>query len=225
MVRRASSTCRSWLLATSVTTGAPESRRAATRGSSAAFAPGRRVAPNAASCACFRSSSVRARRKNSVSLGLAPGQPPSMNPTPRLVEVARRPRACRRPRRPGPPAGRRRAASCRRRGSRSRCSRCCSPTKKDPPRSREVCASAGRAPAARSARNAAGGAHHRRECQRRPERGTPSHHPDHRSRDPHRIGHTLVVPIRCGSRSGRGLRRWARRRCRSAASGRRPAAA
>ena len=32
--------------------------------------------------ACWRSSSSRARRKNSVSLGFAPGQPPSMKPTP-----------------------------------------------------------------------------------------------------------------------------------------------
>ena len=41
-------------------------------------APARRVAPNSASFACFSYSSSRARRKNSVSLGLAPGQPPSM---------------------------------------------------------------------------------------------------------------------------------------------------
>ena len=51
-------------------------------GRSAACTPGRGVAPNAASCACLRSSSVRARWKNSVSLGIAPGQPPSMKPTP-----------------------------------------------------------------------------------------------------------------------------------------------
>ena len=62
--------------------GRPESRRAATRGSSAACAPGRRVAPNAASCACSQFQLGPARGKNSVSLGLAPGQPPSMNPTP-----------------------------------------------------------------------------------------------------------------------------------------------
>ena len=37
-----------------------------------------RVAPKAASVAWESSSSVRARRKNSVSLGMAPGQPPSM---------------------------------------------------------------------------------------------------------------------------------------------------
>ncbi len=51
VVRRASSTWRSKLLATRVTTGAPDSRSAATSASSAATAPGRRVAPNAASCA------------------------------------------------------------------------------------------------------------------------------------------------------------------------------
>ena len=39
---------------------------------------GRRVAPKAASVALWSSSSSAARRKNSVSLGLAPGQPPSM---------------------------------------------------------------------------------------------------------------------------------------------------
>ncbi len=48
VVRSAAVTCRSWLLATSVTTGAPESRNAATCGSSAVTAPGRRVDPNAA---------------------------------------------------------------------------------------------------------------------------------------------------------------------------------
>ena len=82
VVRSASSTCRSWLLATRVTTGARDSRRAATCGSSAAATPALRVEPNAASVACRRSSSVCARRKNSVSFGIAPGQPPSMNPTP-----------------------------------------------------------------------------------------------------------------------------------------------
>ncbi len=40
--------------------------------------PGRRVAPKAASVALASDSSDRARAKNSVSLGLAPGQPPSM---------------------------------------------------------------------------------------------------------------------------------------------------
>ena len=78
VVRSASSTWRSWDFATSVTTDAPLSRRAATCGSSAARTPARRVAPNAASLAWRRSSSAAARRKNSVSFGLAPGQPPSM---------------------------------------------------------------------------------------------------------------------------------------------------
>ena len=49
--------------------------------SSAAFAPALRVAPNATSWERFRLSSL-ARTKNSVSLGLAPGQPPSMKVTP-----------------------------------------------------------------------------------------------------------------------------------------------
>ena len=78
VVRSASSTWRSCDLATSVTTEAPLSRSAAISGSSAAATPARRVAPKAASRACRRSSSWAARRKNSVSLGLAPGQPPSM---------------------------------------------------------------------------------------------------------------------------------------------------
>jgi hypothetical protein len=41
-----------------------------------------RVEPNATSSAWRSLSSVRARAKNSVSLGIAPGQPPSMKPTP-----------------------------------------------------------------------------------------------------------------------------------------------
>ena len=49
MVRSASSTCRSWDLATSVITGAPESSSALTCGSSAALPPARRVAPKATS--------------------------------------------------------------------------------------------------------------------------------------------------------------------------------
>ena len=48
--------------------------------------PALRVAPNATSTAWRSFSSVRARRKNSVSLGIAPGQPPSMKPTPNVVE-------------------------------------------------------------------------------------------------------------------------------------------
>ena len=89
VVRSASSTCRSCDFATSVTTLAPLSRSAATSGSSAAFIPARRVAPNAASFALRRSSSSLARRKNSVSLGFAPGQPPSMYPDAEPVEVPR----------------------------------------------------------------------------------------------------------------------------------------
>ena len=70
-----------------VTTGAPT--RAARRpgGRRRRFTPGRRVAPNAASWACCRSSSVGRARKNSVSLGFAPGQPPSMKPDAEVVEV------------------------------------------------------------------------------------------------------------------------------------------
>ena len=44
---------------------------------------GRRVEPNATNVECFNFNSVAARAKNSMSLGLAPGQPPSMNCTPR----------------------------------------------------------------------------------------------------------------------------------------------
>ena len=74
--------------ATSVTTGAPDVEQRADRaGRRRPRAPGRRVAPNAASVACWRSSSVCARAKNSVSLGFAPGQPPSMKPDAELVEV------------------------------------------------------------------------------------------------------------------------------------------
>ena len=45
--------------------------------------PARRVEPNATSVAVPRVSSFLARAKNSTSLGLAPGQPPSMKVTPR----------------------------------------------------------------------------------------------------------------------------------------------
>ena len=62
--------------------GSAASSSARTCGSSSAATPALRVAPNATSTACRRSSSVRARAKNSVSLGIAPGQPPSMKPTP-----------------------------------------------------------------------------------------------------------------------------------------------
>ena len=83
-VRSARSMCRRSDFATSVTTGAADASSACTCGSSAAFRPARRVAPNATSAACRSVSSPdAARAKNSVSLGSAPGQPPSMNPTPR----------------------------------------------------------------------------------------------------------------------------------------------
>ncbi len=82
VVRRASATWRTSDFATSVTTGAPESSSARTWASSSTATPAFRVAPNATSWACSRRSSFFARAKNSVSLGRAPGQPPSMNPTP-----------------------------------------------------------------------------------------------------------------------------------------------
>ena len=60
-----------------------ESSRARTWASSATLIPGLRVAPNATSWAFASfSSPAAARAKNSVSLGIAPGQPPSMKPTP-----------------------------------------------------------------------------------------------------------------------------------------------
>ena len=82
VVRRARSACRRSCLATSATTGASESTSARTCGSSTARVPALRVLPNAASSALRKSSSLAARLKNSVSLGTAPGQPPSMKPTP-----------------------------------------------------------------------------------------------------------------------------------------------
>ena len=69
-------------LATTHTTGVSASSSARTCGSAPTSTPALRVAPNATSTAFFRVSSVRARAKNSVSLGIAPGQPPSMKPTP-----------------------------------------------------------------------------------------------------------------------------------------------
>ena len=73
MVRSASSTCRSWDLATSVTTPAPLSRSAATSGSSAAATPARRVAPNAASCACWRCELVAGAAEELGVLGVGAG--------------------------------------------------------------------------------------------------------------------------------------------------------
>ena len=57
-------------------------QRARTCRSSCTLTPALRVAPNATSSALRSVSSVRARWKNSVSLGMAPGHPPSMKPTP-----------------------------------------------------------------------------------------------------------------------------------------------
>src|SRR4051794_23246070 len=69
-------------LATTHTTGVSASSSALTWASVATSTPALRVAPNATRTAFFSSSSVFARAKNSVSFGIAPGQPPSMKPTP-----------------------------------------------------------------------------------------------------------------------------------------------
>ena len=82
-VRRASATWRSHDLATMQATGAPASTRLARTASVSGFTPARRVDPNATSVALLSVSSFLARAKNSTSLGLAPGQPPSMKVTPR----------------------------------------------------------------------------------------------------------------------------------------------
>ena len=83
VVRSAPMTCSTSDLATRVITSARESSSACTCGSSSTATPALRVAPNATSTAFFRvSSPSAARAKNSVSLGIAPGQPPSMKPTP-----------------------------------------------------------------------------------------------------------------------------------------------
>ena len=55
------------------TTGVPDSTSARRLASSAAGVLALRVLPNAVSFACFRRSSPRARRKNSMSLGFDPG--------------------------------------------------------------------------------------------------------------------------------------------------------
>ena len=62
--------------------GASESRSARTWGSEPADVPARRVMPNAANWAFLKVSSLATSEKNSVSLGTAPGHPPSMTPTP-----------------------------------------------------------------------------------------------------------------------------------------------
>ena len=76
-VRSAFSTWTSQLLPTKHTVSVPASRRSRRVALSSAFSPALRVIPNATSSACCRVSFV-ARRKNSVSRGFAPGQPPSM---------------------------------------------------------------------------------------------------------------------------------------------------
>ncbi len=82
-VRSASSTCLRSDFATSVTTSVFASSSALTCWSSCTFTAALRVAPNATSLARLSSSSpAAARAKNSVSFGIAPGHPPSMNPTP-----------------------------------------------------------------------------------------------------------------------------------------------
>ena len=78
VARSARSTWTGSDLATMVMTGAPESMRARTWGSSAAAAPGLQVEPKATSRAVRSSRSSRTRPKSSVSLGMAPGQPASM---------------------------------------------------------------------------------------------------------------------------------------------------
>ena len=65
-----------------VTTGAPLSSRSASPASSAAATPLRHVDPNAAMRACSRGN-ARTRLKNSMSLGLEAGNPPSTKSTPR----------------------------------------------------------------------------------------------------------------------------------------------
>jgi len=82
LTRSARSTCRMSDLATSVMIGASESSSALTCGSFAAVVPARRVIPKAANWAFSNVSSLWTSAKNSVSLGTAPGQPPSITPTP-----------------------------------------------------------------------------------------------------------------------------------------------
>ena len=60
-----------------VATGVRASTSAWRLGSASAAIPGRRVAPKAATRACLSGTS-RMRRKNRMSFGFDPGQPPSM---------------------------------------------------------------------------------------------------------------------------------------------------
>ena len=76
------SMCRSQVLPTSVATGAQQSTMILRLGSLAAVTPLPRVMPNTAMSERPRSSGCTLR-KNSLSLGLEPGKPPSMRCTPR----------------------------------------------------------------------------------------------------------------------------------------------
>ncbi len=79
VVRRVSVTCHSADLATRQTTPVWAASRPASTGSVSARPPALRVEPKATRVAVSRRRSpAAARRKNSSSLGLAPGQPPSM---------------------------------------------------------------------------------------------------------------------------------------------------
>ncbi len=77
-VRSASVTCSSEDLATMQTAGVSALTRKRRVSSWSARTPARRVDPKATSRAVVRLSSEGARAKNSSSLGLAPGHPPSM---------------------------------------------------------------------------------------------------------------------------------------------------
>ena len=71
-------TWESQLFPTMQTADVPASTRLRSVGSSSTLPLTRRVEPKATNVDVVRRSSVAARRKNSSSLGLAPGQPPSM---------------------------------------------------------------------------------------------------------------------------------------------------
>ncbi len=76
-----STTCSSQLLPKIVTTGVSAATSSRRLGSSSGRLALWRVLPNAASRACCQRS-LRAAAKKSMSLGLEPGQPPSMNGKP-----------------------------------------------------------------------------------------------------------------------------------------------
>ena len=71
------------------TTSVPAATRFVRVGSLSTLPFARRVEPNATKVDVDRSSSVLARSKNSSSFRLAPGQPPSMNATPRRCGLRR----------------------------------------------------------------------------------------------------------------------------------------